>query len=289
MVSLLAGLEVRAVGRYREPDGRVGAVQHIVLKRASEALRLACDLFNRHLLKEEGKGIACPLLRARLLEAARAGLQWAAFEGHSIRVTVPIHRGSWARLKGASVHRFLSDLAKGLAEAHGSGTEAPSDARRWLEFLVQGLTSCPLGYEEQEERLLLRFGLPGKPTTLRLPLRERYEPSLEKAVASNVPVELDRLLVEAVLGKTEAGGPLADLLAWGPPEERVRAVLPSLRSEEAPRVRTVLAQFAEEWNRKVGVPEAPQGAQAAGTDFAAAWERWYWSLRRFPLPEPGKE
>lgn len=285
--ALLAGLQVHVIGRYREPDGRVGAVQHIVLQRASECLRLACDLVNRNLIKQEGKTIACPLTRARFLEAARAGLQWAAFEGHSIRVTLPIHGGAWARLKGIAVHRIITEIVAEIARPHAPETGAPADGGRGLALLVQGLASCPITYQEEEDRVLLRFGLPATPSLLRLPLRKRYEPSLEKAVAANVPIELDGLLSAAALGRTEPEGPLADLLAWGPPEERVRALLPGLRSEEAPRIRAVLAKFAEEWNRIVGVPEAPRGIQ--NEEYAAAWEGWYWAMRHFPLPEPEKK
>ena len=151
-------------------------------------------------------------------------------------------------------------MADGGAAAPGAAT--PRDRGFGLAFL--GLS--PVALVETAESVTFRIGDPGRPSTLRIPLRDVEDHSLDEVVLKAVPRDLDGALADRVLGGTAAGdADLLDLLRWGPPEEKGRVLLLRARNatgEGRDAALAGLASFAEAWNRDVGIPRAPvAGAQ----------------------------
>ena len=85
---------------------------------------------------------------------------------------------------------------------------------------------------------------------------------------------------------SEANNPdLNAVLEWGPPEERVRALLGVVSGEnEAARHQALerLDSLGAAWNREQSVPEAPTSREDL-KGYVADWKAWYRAMLAFPL------
>jgi hypothetical protein len=256
-------VDVVLLGHYRDVDGRIGAAQLVVLREASRGIALAnaaIDEAFRGETREElwarahwGRTFA----KWKLLAAAGAP-RWLALEGDALLYRFPVDAREWHRAKLA----FFADLAKERPEGDAASVEQ------------RILAAAPLSLLQTEQEVVVRFGDSAQPSTMRCELRDTYAPNLERAVAAAVPEDLDAQIAAAVLDSGAAAGPLGELLAWGPAEDRVRAVLAvARRAEDARSARAArwLADFAARWNAAGRAPEAPAGEALD----AAAWEQWY--------------
>ena len=75
------------------------------------------------------------------------------------------------------------------------------------------------------------------------------------------------------------------VLEWGPPEEGVRFLIhaaedPGRRGLAIPE----LEAWAESWNAKHGIPEAPPKMEDV-TQYLMAWKAFYKALKEYPLHE----
>ena len=291
--ALAGSVKARAVGHYRDPRGRIGAVQHVEVRDASVLVRKANAALNEGILS----GHADPEWRrtaARMEAGAREGRQWIFLDGHAVGITFAADPAEWALIRRKAVRDIAREFAEerrkeegdpgpdGLEEAPpGETPEAaalriaaaerraaaaraatPRDRGFGLAFL--GLS--PVALVETAESVTFRIGDPGRPSTLRIPLRDVEDHSLDEVVLKAVPRDLDGALADRVLGGTAAGdADLLDLLRWGPPEEKGRVLLLRARNatgEGRDAALAGLASFAEAWNRDVGIPRAPvAGAQ----------------------------
>ena len=279
---LFQSLKVEAVGYYREPDGRVGAVQRITVPRASEFVAQANRLVSRTILakwpaadRTEGRTLQ------RICDAAEKGHDWIRLDGQSIRIDVPIQADEWAVFKAGG----LDSVARWVASALGhTATGADNPAYSWN---LQGLTSVPISYLEQGDRLEFVLGRVKTPGTWRYRIRSdfTYEPSLEKVVAESIKTDIDQQAAEALLQpKATASDPIRALLDWGPPEDRVRALMSAAEGGDAARKKAAVALldgWGRRWNEQHGVPQAP--AMEGGSYDSTAWKKWYASMRRYPV------
>lgn len=287
---LITSIKTQPVGYYREPDGRLGAVQLVTIPKAKDFLRRLNGLINKQLLQDTVSP-SDPMARTikRIQAAAKEGHQWITLDGHAIRVVIPVHPDEWARQKG----EFLDSVARSVAKALGE--KAKEEDKNMFRCGLALLTSAPLSYIDQGDRVEFVLGRSKKPSTVRLDIRNEYETSLEKVVADSVKVDLDKTLAEALLDKqAKPSAPLSAILSWGPPEERVRALTAAAGNGDQKQKETAVAQlqsWAERWNRDHGVPQAPQATDKPN-DYLAAWKKWYASMKRYPTcakPDDGKE
>lgn len=277
----VASIETRALGHYRDLDGRIGAVQVVVIPKARAFVGLVNTAISEAILREVEGGWdlqrKMPRTAAGIAEAAREGRKWVSLHGDSV-FSFPVHPLEWAQARAAGIRGFLDDFVQALAKRR-------QDKRKPKpEWMVQAL--APFSITEEGNEVAFGFGDPKTPRTFRVQLRDRYEPSLEKVVIENVPRELDAVSAEILLEKDRAApAGVGDFLRWGPPEDRVRAVLGAARSED-PKVQldatSWLASFAAEWNRDAGVPEAP-ARMADRSAWLTRWEHWYREVLAFPL------
>ena len=175
-------------GRYRDPDGRVGAVQLIVISHANEFFAKVNAAYNEQILKETALSES-PWFwtRHRMEEGARKGQAWLSMEGHSLRFTFPAHPAEWARGKAAYV--------KGLLEAMQESKEGRNNDNR-AGFFMQLLALSPLSLDESSEAVSIRLGNPKRPLPLRFSLRDVYNSRLEMTVAAAVQTDLDEALAQ---------------------------------------------------------------------------------------------
>lgn len=276
----LASFKVKPIGYYREPDGRIGAAQLVTIPQAKQFVREINDLLNQE-ISEDTVSPASPMARTekRFKAAAKHGHQWLRLDGHAIRLTVPVHPDEWARVKG----EFLRDFGKELAREFD--TENPQQNGKLFQ-IAQVLASLPVSYVDRGDRVTFAVGRPDVPSTARFTIRDDYDDSLEKVLLKAVPVELDKTLANTLLDGTAKRPPeAAAILDWGPPEERVRALLAAARQEEPGRKKAALDQLEKwgtRWNREHGVPKAPAGTDKP-EDYPAAWQKWYKHMKRYPL------
>ena len=182
------------MGYYREPDGRIGAAQLVTIPKAKDFVRRLNGLINAQTLEGNING-SDPLARTqkRMRAAAKADHQWITLEGHTIRFTMPVHPGEWARGKG----EFLRDVAGELTNLPG-GKEGEEIKNR-VKFSITALSAAPVSYLDEGDQVTFIVGQPKRPSTLRLQIRDEYEPSLEKVVIENAKVDLDDALAKALL------------------------------------------------------------------------------------------
>jgi len=274
---LIASIETKPVGYYREPNGRIGAAQLVTIPKAKQFVRNLNDLINKEVgkeIREEMVHPDDPLARTfkRMRAAAGKDHQWVQLEGHAIRLTLPVHADEWAVAKG----KFLQDAARELAKAFGE--KGSKEARNSANMVLKALASVPVSYIDKGDRVTFVVGRREVPCTVRLDIREEYEPSLEKVVRGTVKVDLDKAAAAALLDDGADRGPgLAAVLSFGPPEERVRALLVAADTQCSSKRRAAIEQlqsWATQWNRDRGVPEAPQDVDQP-EDYLAQWKKWY--------------
>lgn len=268
----------RALGRYRDPEGRVGAAQLVRVTRASGLLAAAnAAISETLLLTEESAGWSRTL--AMVKAAAREKATWLRLEGHSLVVSFPVHSGEWARGKA----QLLAEVEEELREnARKKATGQPALLRG---ALIQILGLSPFSIQEGSGRVTFRLGEPERPAVHRILLHDGYTPRLEATLEREVPASLDAALASALLAE-KAGDPerdLAELLDWGPPEERVRALLNHLedsklegqeRSALRRRIADHLRLWAKAWNEAGNLPSANVGARD-DEDFLDSCRAWY--------------
>lgn len=277
---LFLSLKTEAVGYYREPDGRIGAVQRITVPRASEFLAKANGLISRQIL--EASPVSDETMKRtvdRICTAARQGHTWIRLDGQSIRIDVPVHPDEWAGFKVQHLHEAAKCVADFLAP------KATTHEKVAYLGLLQGLTSAPISYLERDDRVEFVLGRAKTPSTAHFEIRSDYEPSLEKVVAKSVKTNVDQTAADALLQPNAAAcDRIRALLDWGPPEDRVRALMSAAQGGDAARKTAAIAQlasWARRWNEEHGVPQAP--TIEGGSFDPVAWNKWYAAMRQYPV------
>ena len=270
---LITTIETRPVGYYREPNGRIGAAQLVTIPKAKEFVRKLNGLISTGILTEE-VDLNDPLghTQQRIHAAAKNGHQWIALEGHAIRIAIPVHPGEWAKAKA----EFLNDTAEYVADALGD--DGSDEERNNISAVILALSSAPVSYIDEGDRVEFVLGGPRKPSNVRLIIRGEYEPSLEKVVVDSVKIDLDKTRAETLLAKGAEPSAAPDALwSWGPPEDQVRALLAGTEHDDA-KIRQAavkrLESWSGRWNRDRGSPRAPTPMDDT-KKYIEAWKQWY--------------
>ncbi|NQU21313.1 MAG: hypothetical protein HQ567_08530 [Candidatus Nealsonbacteria bacterium] len=274
-------IQTRPIGYYREPNGRIGAAQMVVVPKVKQFVRELNELINAQIVKD-GNAPREPYPRTmkRIYKAAKDDHQWATLEGHAIHIRVPVDPSEWAGVKA----EFLKDVFQ--QGARSSRPDATEEEKMQLASLIRFLSSAPLSVIDRGDEVEFVLGASKRPSTLRAQLRDEYEKSLEKVTIKEVKVDLDEVLAERLLEPdTKTSADVSAVLDWGPPEERVRGLLAAAERDGPDRKKTAITQlrdWAKQWNRDHGVPKAP--AETDDTEaYLAAWKQWYARMRQFPM------
>jgi hypothetical protein len=279
------GLSIRseAIGRYREPDGRIGAVQRLTIPAAKEFVRRLNGLISRSILaKTVDPQASLPRTQERIRAAAQAGHDWIALDGQRLRVTLPVEPEEWSRAKA----EFLKDLATNVAKLFGEKSTA--EEKHVILSGIRNLAAGPMSYLDEGSRAEFFIGRRDGPTMLRFAVRDNYEPSLERAVEAALPTDFDKQAAESLLGRGDASPTVAAALKAGLPEASVGALIRWAKIGDDGQKAAVarrLESWAQEWNRGHSFPEAPKPIPVQA-EYLAAWERWYAEMKQFPLVEP---
>lgn len=276
-VRLVTSIKIEPVGYYREPDGRMGAAQLVTIPKARAFVRKLNGLISREILEGEiNKDDPMARTQERMHAAAKNRHQWLTLDGHSIRFTLPVHPDEWLRARG----KFLADRVKEIVKA---GEEAVDDE---MIAIIQALSSMPVSYIESADQVTFVLGRAKTPSTLRMKIRDEYEPSLEKVVVETVKVDLDKALAEMLLDKdARPSALLSAVRSFGPPEEQVRALMATAQNGDDKQKKAAierLGSWAKQWNRDHGVPKAPKMRDKL-EDYLAAWKKWYGQMRQYPI------
>lgn len=278
---LLLNIRVETIGRYREPDGRIGGVQRLTIPKAKDFLARLNGLINRAIVDTNPPAHpSMPRTVQRIDEAAKAGHAWLTLDGQSLRVTVPVDRHEW----NAAKTQFLQDAIVKIAAVLGE--KGRDDDRRMMRALIGCLAAAPVSYLDEGKQFHLIIGRRDGPMSLRPQLVDPYEASLEKAVESSVPADFDKAVAQSLLGGTAP--PLPAVLLVEVPEVSVGALLRWAKAgdeEQKAAVARRLETWAEQWNRERTAPKAP-GPNRSRDEYFAAWEKWYAQMKQFPLVEP---
>lgn len=295
LARLITSIKTEPIGYYREPDGRMGAAQLVTIPEAKAFVRKLNALCSRATLEEAiNKNHPMAHTLERVKAAAKDGHQWLMLDGHALRFTLPVHRDEWLRAKG----KFLDERVREFTKALKADVESVKMTD--IKAGVQMLTSVSVSYIEWADRVTFVLGQREVPSTLRVKLRDEYEPSLEKVVVETVKIALDKTLADMLLDKsTEPSAVLLAIQRFGPPEEQVRALIAAAQDGNDKQKKAATEQlrsWAEQWNREHGIPKAPQKEDTL-EKYIAAWEKWYWQMRQYPVfvekheagKPPGKE
>ncbi len=280
---LVLKIQTRPIGYYREPDGRIGAAQMVIVPEAKQFVRELNGLINAHIAAGVDLSAgSLPRTMKRFRKAAKEGHQWVTLEGHAIHIRLPVDPREWAGLKAEFLKNAFQHGAKSF------GPDATESEKKALAAGIRILSSAPFSYIDRGDEVEFVLGSSKRPTTLRVRIRDEYEPSLEKVTIDTVKVDLDEVLAERLLkpdDKTSAD--VSAVLDWGPPEEPVRALLAAAKRGDADRKKVAILQLrarAIEWNRDHGLPKAP--AETDDTEaYLAAWKKWYAQMRQYPVAD----
>jgi hypothetical protein len=268
---LVKYVDVKPIGHYRDPEGRIGAAQAVTFRNASVMFRKINALLNRAIREEEPeKEIARTV--AKMVEGAGKGEQWIRLDGHSIVMEVPVHLPEWHVLKAKLAREIMKEPEM-------------DDEEDTPHFLVQLLATTPFTVIETPETLSFRLGAKKTPSVFRYRIRESEKTGLDAVVVNAVPRDLDVGIAANLLGDAK-GTPMSidAILRWGPPEEKVRALIRTIRVEENAERKAaavkLLREFGVRWNDEVGLPKAPGFLTEPA--WLKAWTKWYGRMLRFP-------
>ncbi len=279
--SFASSLRSTPVGRYRDPNGRVGAAQLLVISRAKEFVgKVNATISEAILLESTSSDSPWASTMKRMREGAQQGRAWLVLEGHSVRFTFPAHPAEWARNKAA----FVKTILDGWQEAK----EGKSNDNR-PSFFLQLLAQSPLSIDESSEGVSIRLGDSKRPLPLRFAMRDVYNSKLEASVMAAVPADLDDALAHRILGGGEgkAGVGVEAVASWGPVEDSVRALLKRAAATDPVAKEPAIAslrRLAEVWNREGSLPRAPEPIDSAER-YLDAWREWYRGIIAFPTGE----
>lgn len=260
------------LGRYRDPDGRIGVAQHVVVREATALMEGVSRAINEALLMDRDEraewGERHPLAEKGLLHtgalmdsAAERGHAWVRMEDGRVVVEIPVDARERARVKAMVFEELIRN--------------AVDEEESWM-MLVRMLASMPLEMEERRESFVFRFGGEGV-VRMRLFMDtegDAYSGNLEEMVEEIVDADIDEQIARVYAGfaKWREGAEL--VMDYGHPEDSVRRWL-------AQEDFTMLEMWGETWNDDGGYPPAPVGGE--GDDARRAWVDWYRAI----LKEPG--
>lgn len=296
---LVDRVDVEVLGRYREPDGRVGAAQIVTIKDFKAFLKEGNRLINAALTRLDREALVARAKKIgelwrtldNILGAAQAGHTWVVAKGHSLQVTVPFHRDEWAETKGMVVLDLMREVAGEISKDAKSKAVA--------ENLIRSLAGVPFSLSESGGIVTLTVGDPKAPRTFHIQFRDEYNKKLEPVVTEHVKTDLDAELRELLFDRqAKASASLRRVKHWMPPEVEVAALLEATRARpdlaDAAKADATVARdraikqlhaFGRRWNEDQGHPEAPNAKGVDQTEYLKAWAKWY-ARRRHLLGNP---
>jgi len=130
-------IDSRPIGRYRDPDGRVGAAQLVTISGIKDFLAKVNAALNESILA--GAAFSdWPRTHDRMRPGAVQGRQWLALEGHSLRFAFPAHPSEWAKGKAAWILRIMEEWAKSTRPGETPEYNPRSTSRSWPFSLLVG-------------------------------------------------------------------------------------------------------------------------------------------------------
>ncbi len=273
-------VKVENVGYSRDSRGHIGGAQLITVRNSRAWFGKLNAAINASLGAEQNILPLQPRTAQLWKQAASKGHQWFSMDGHAIRAHAPVDRREWAQLKAEA----LAGLAQSMLEQTDK-----ADAEV-LRHAIAALSSTPMSYVEAEGMVTITLGDPAVVNTFRLRVRpdQEYKANFEAEVQRYGGPSITDSLAAALLKEERSPTPgIAAFAAWGPPEERVRALVHAAEGDDRNRVQLALAklgEFAQRWNREEGEPAAPVGAQVTDLD---AWRQWLSAVEDFPAGDLG--
>jgi len=266
--ALNENMTVEILGHYRDPSGRIGAVQRIEIAQVSRLMTLANEAINASIIGgSEPRSDHDPMDEV-VLEAARTDWEWIGFDGKALVGRTPVPRG-WPLARSLFVRAMLDDWAEQVVAFQGGGTLSPDAFLPAIAALsidqAPGVVAVRLGYREE-------------PTTIRLGMRRGYEDNMAAAVIEAVPTEFDRRLAAELLldGRVVGGGSVAGFGAV-PCEDQVRAVLWARTNGQEDTADRWLMDFGTFWKQTHRHPSAPDSSPG-DPEWEEDWGAWYRSV-----------
>ena len=302
----------RILGRTRGLDGRWGAVQLVEVREATLVFEEINRTLNAQFLESDDPDPDLEATWVRAREAAAADWQWIRLEGHAFSIQAPVSPHEWTRLKAIYLNeltksgetrkkREIVNLFVGMPFAYEEGggkvrfrvgdPELPVPMRFELHDAYNTDLEKPLAEHVPVDldEVIARYLVEGTFPKIELPAQEA--PALEDGAAEKVGSGEDAVKEEtAVIVRAEPPSreDVDRLLAWGPPEERVRALIRWVESTpakadgtpdpeaEAERERCALKRLAD-WAATRDADD-PHPRCPADEDSLEAWKAWYRSV-----------
>lgn len=262
---------VSNVGHYRDHDGRIGALQHIVIPGARRFLAELNAAIRESIVAEFGGGDgAATRSRRLLLDACETEHDFLALDGQSFVITIPIDREEYRAAK----REFFVEMFRDARKLQADELTEVADTVRAVGGIVSSLATS---WTEEPDRLRIVLGDRDRSNLLRVTLRDEYEDNLETDVARLVPASLDEAVLDNAIAPQppRRGTPLSDLLAFGPPELVAFAlarVADDPNSPNAEAARGKLLAMANAWNDAGRLPAAPTRVPTGRTHVAIVAE-----------------
>lgn len=266
--ALNRNMTVEILGHYRDPRGRIGAIQKIEISEVSQVIKLANEAINVTIVGDIEPESERDPMESVALHAARDGWDWIDLEGSAFVGRFPVPEG-WAFERSEFLRSLLDYWAEQM-DAFQSGDLFSPDA-----FLP---AIAALSIDQAPGVVTVRVGYREEPTTIRLGLRRGYKDNVADAVIAAVPTEFDRRLSNVLLGGDDGAG-VRPVLGLGPVphEDQVRAMLWARSNGQREQADRWLVAFKADWERRHRYPIAP-ASSPSDSEWESDWGRWYMAV-----------
>lgn len=266
--ALNRNMTVEILGHYRDPRGRIGAIQKIEISQVSRVIELANGAINATIVGDIEPESEREPMGSIFLDAARNGWDWIGFDGKALAGRFPVPEG-WAYERSEFVRSLLDYWAEQM-DAFQSGDLFSPDA-----FLP---AIAALSIDQAPGMVTVRVGYREEPTTIRLGLRRGYKDNVAGAVIEAVPTQFDRRLSEELLTGDNDVEALSILgLRAIPHEDQVRAVLWARSNGQRDSADRWLVAFKAYWEQRHRYPAAP-ASRPSDPEWEADWGTWYMTV-----------
>lgn len=304
----LKSVHAHAIGYYRDAAGQIGAVQSITISDASKLVAAFNAWMNEQQADQDVDTHSSTFRTERLMhKAAKKHHQWLTLDGNSIVLTMPVDRGEWAKLKADFFTDGMSNWGKDdnnqlKDENHKNPDKQLSQVQNSIRWMTQFLTSVPVSYTEQGGIVTIRLGDPTTSNTVRYRIHNQYTDNLVEPVKRNIPDDLNAMLAKYLLAdKPEKNADLDAIIAFGPPEQQVMALIGAARGDDAATAEKVAAKlqsWAAKWNSEQSYPQAPAEMPTTAdtppapdtASYFKQWDAWLKRMASYPVdaaPAPG--
>lgn len=287
--AIVDDIHAKPVGRYRNPKGEIGFLQHVTITHATRFFESINTAICKALIEEsantdfDSTDQDMPETAKKWLTAAKNNHQWLRINGHSIEFTAPVHSREYSVLKVGYIKSLISLI--------------DDDKIEGVSIILNAICLAPISYEETLNKVTFRIGDSDNPTTVRLLARDEveYTDNLEEQINNMKFEELSDLLIKQNELETKPAddsetwmlNPVELALKYGPAEQVIWSYIKKAEKTQDPWDKQDALEWMDtyaEMNKEtiLGYPPLSKD-EAAAEETIKLWVKWCRQMYDYPI------